>query len=171
MFAVMPFSYGQLVCPPAGQVSPCTCTKNYNGLGIFCDSLNMNDLQMSNVLNSFLSPDVSPVVSFSAYNNLLTKIPTQISSFTQLNQVQLSGNQITSIPTGAFNFVQSTSSNFYLYLFQNKISTVQTGAFIFTSSPYNSSISINLNNNQLTAMLPKSAIVSQSSIFCIFPSL
>ena len=164
IFALMPSSYGQLVCPPASQVYPCTCT-NYNpGLCIFCDSLNMNDLQMSNVLNAFLSPDVSPVVSFSAYNNLLMKIPSQIANFTQLNQVQLSGNQITSIPTGAFNFSQSTSLKFYLYLFQNKISTVQTEAFIFPPSLYNSSISINLANNELTAMLPKSAIVSQSSI-------
>ena len=128
----------------------------------------MNDLQMSNVLNAFLSPGISPVVYLSAYNNLLTKIPNQITNFTQLNQVQLYQNQITAIPTGAFNFLQSSSSYFNLNLFQNKISSVQTGAFIFPPNLSYLSIQISLNNNQLTAMIPQDSIISQSSIINYF---
>ena len=124
MMQMLPSSYGQLVCPPSPQVSPCTCTYYNPGLGIVCDDLNLNDLQMSNVLNAFLSPGVSPVVYFSAYKNLLTKIPSQIANFAQLNQIQLFHNQITAVSTGAFNFSQSSTSFFNVDLSKNKISTV-----------------------------------------------
>ena len=104
---------GYLVCPPATQSSPCICdTFNSTGLGIYCHEHNLNEQQMSSVLNAFLLIFYRQSVQWSLLMPVaITTISSQISyNFTQLSCINLSQNQIISIPTGEFNFSKSSSS-------------------------------------------------------------
>ena len=62
-------------------------------------------------------------------NNDLTKVPDEIRLFNQLTSVELTGNKITSISSGAFD-IQTESEAVKLYLDNNDALTeIKPGAF------------------------------------------
>ena len=122
----------------------CTCQESLSyewGLEINCKELNLNDSSIDNVLQALLKSDVSPTVTFDASYNSLTKVPDDLSKLSKLTTIYMFRNQITSIPSGAF---QSDSTNqIGIYLAYNQISSLSPGAFNY---PY-ARIGLDLGNN------------------------
>ena len=86
---------------------------------------------MSDALDVFLTtPVISPVGFLDLWVNQLTRIPSQIKSFTHLTSINVQYNpSITPIKSGAFNFPDASNSIQMLFLNYNKISTIAPGAF------------------------------------------
>ena len=126
------FVEGQTVsfCPPSSIISPCSCnisTINQSGLAVNCTRSSLKDIKMSNILYNLLAPGVSPLTElYVGYNNL-TKIPIQLSQFHWLVTIDLSWNQITSIPSGVFNL--SNAAGISLDLSKNQIASIDPGTF------------------------------------------
>jgi len=144
-------------CPPSASISPCTCLSyqfnaSTTSLELNCNSLNLTDSQLSNVLNVFLYPQyISPVVSIYASQNKLTQVPSQISQFKTLANLNLDFNQIANISsfTGfsfSYNFINSFIN---VMLNNNKIASIPSGIFNFTSV---TSINIDLSSNNITSL-------------------
>ena len=119
------------VCPPVNVISPCTCiqqtaTTTY----LNCASNNLNNSQVSDILDAYLATaDVSPVSYLGLYNNLLTRVPVQIEFFTQLIEATFYSNSISSIESGAFNLADDANPLQYLSLHGNQMTTIAPGAF------------------------------------------
>ena len=142
---------GQLICPPAEAIAPCSCSNT--SWAIDCNGRNLNDQQISLILDAFLSPGVSPVATVWAKNNRLTQIPSQICKFTKLITIDLSQNRIMSIPTGCFNL--TSSWDLFISLYSNLITTIPSGAFNFTfTGQFPGSVSLYLANNLITSIQP-----------------
>ena len=62
-------------------------------------------------------------------NELLTRVPVQIRSFTQLELADFSENSITSIESGAFNLADAANPLSFLDLGFNQLTTIAPGAF------------------------------------------
>ena len=118
------------VCPPPGEIAPCSCTDLGNeGLVVQlnCRSVNLDDARASQILDTMLSwPRASPLRLLDMFNNRLTRVPSQLPKFPMLNNIDLSYNQIASIKSNTFNFSSTLSS---LNLNFNPISSIQKGAF------------------------------------------
>ena len=146
-------------CPPSTSISPCTCSTSYmligisTGLSVSCynNFQNITDSQLSNALDVFLSPQyISPVVQIMAMQNQLTQVPSQISKFKSLAQLDLSYNQITNIsPLSGLSF-PSNASYVSITLMNNKITSIPSGMLNFTTS-----ISIDLSFNNITSLPTK----------------
>ena len=154
-----------LGCPPSASISPCFCSTSQLSralpeLYINCYNLNLTDLQLSNVLNVFLSPQfISPVVSISASQNQLTYVPSQITKFTSLTNLDLSKNLIANISSLiGMNFNPSTTS-ISLNLNYNKITNIPAGIFKY---PNAASIFVGLVSNQISNISPDSFIFSST---------
>ena len=129
MLLLSGFTSGQIMCPEPVDLLPCTCTGNGEGNGVLeCDEKNLNDDLASQILDLFTT---SPTLlnSVNMRRNQLTRVPSQLSLFTQLNlnDVDLSNNKITIIRSGAFNFTQTLCQ---LMLSSNLISAIEPGAFL-----------------------------------------
>ena len=142
-------SRGGVVCPSASSISPCTChTYDPDSVKLHCFNLGLSDSQMSKILNNFLNPNrTSPLVHLYAYNNNLTKIPSEISKFTSIQWIGLASNQITSIPSGAF---LSSATSFHINLESNQITSISSSAFNLPSAT--SEVHINLNYNKVKSI-------------------
>lgn len=118
----------QLVCPPAQDYRPCNCqTWKEDFSWLFCFNLNLNDTKTSQILSAFLSnPSISPLGAVTLNDNLLTKVPEELNRFPQLVFINLAGNNIRVIPTGAFKF---TATADHVLLYENEISLIEPGAF------------------------------------------
>ena len=144
-----------VVCPPAADYAPCNCTEflpNKPGtIYLGCWGNQLNDSQVSDILDVFLkTPGVSPVGrSDLQFIQQLTRVPSQIKSFPQLNWVDLSTNGITSIESGAFNFTDAANPLKMLYLQYNQMTTIAPGAF--KGQQQNQSINYFASLIQLTA--------------------
>ena len=118
------------VCPPPGEIAPCSCTDlGSEGLviQINCHSTQLDDEMASQILDKMLSwPRVSPLRRLDLSSNRLTRIPIQLTNFSMLNYVELGGNQIASIEAKAFD-LETTFT--WLNLNSNPITSVQEGAF------------------------------------------
>ena len=159
-------------CPQSAAISPCKCSKSMNGININCKNQSLSDSQLSTILNVFLSPGISPVTQLDASYNKLTKIPSQIPNFTSLQFIQLNSNQITSIPSGTFNYPSTTYlmvdlswnqirdisscafnlpkiKTIQIYLYSNLIASIPYGTFNF---PTATDVSILLFSNQITSL-------------------
>ena len=149
-------------CPTPASISPCTCSQytdlngklSDNSIVIECESKDLNDEQMSSVLNTILfASKVSPVIKISASRNRLTKIPQHISEFPQLSIVELGGNKITEISCVVKNpFLNKnrfTNGSITIYLGSNEIANVPSGAFNF---PYASKVEIGLSGNKIVSI-------------------
>ncbi len=150
-----------LICPNLTSTSPCTCKKNainVTSITIDCNSKNLNDSQMSRILDSFLSPGISSVYEIGAQFNRLTKVPSQISKFTSLSFVYLDWNQISSIPV--IKFLNTTYGSISISLQKNKITSIPLGAFSF---PFVSSVFIVLSLNPIR-VLPDGAFNFPSAV-------
>ena len=123
-----------IVCPPEADYAPCGCreySKTPGTIYLNCQSQKLTDSQMSDILDAFLTtPGVSPVAFLSLeYGKLLTRVPSEVRLFNQLDWVFLSDNNITSIDSGAFNFPDAANPLGNLDLAYNKITTIAPGAF------------------------------------------
>ena len=101
-----------VVCPPGTTYNPfCNCIEyslKRGTIELYCYGF-LVDSQVSDILDAFLTTSgVSPVGSLSLGLNRLTRVPTQIQLFTQLVDVFLGNNFITSIGSGTFNFPNSS---------------------------------------------------------------
>ena len=156
---LMPSCFAQApsspICPSSIFIFPCSC-KSYrphgiplfdNTISIDCGKKNLGDFQMSNVLNAFLVPGLSPVNEISAPLNQLTKVPNEISKFPNLLVINLSSNRITEIPPGVFNFTSEQSIQ--ILLTNNNIYTVHSDAFRL---PKAVGVEIILNRNQISSL-------------------
>ena len=121
---------GEIVCPSPTDYSPCTCTDFYgDGLGVWLNCLNKNvdDDQISLILNSFLStPGVSPLKALTLFQCRLNRIPDQLHLLDQLVYLNFEYNNITSIDRGAFNFSIQLEE---LDLIHNRMVSIEPGAF------------------------------------------
>ena len=122
---------GAVICPSASSISPCKCSASSidpNGLFINCFDFGLSDSQMSSILDVLLNSNgTSPLVHLSGSYNNLKEIPSQISKFNSIQKIDLSSNQITSIPSGAFSFSSATSV--YIYLQSNQITSIEPNTF------------------------------------------
>ena len=121
-----------VVCPPVEAISPCTCSEYYyttTTTTLNCAGQNLIDSQVSAILDAYLkTPNVSPVGYLNLSFNLLTRVPVQVKSFTQLQYAFLYDNSISSIESGAFNAPDAYPlSN--LWLDGNQLTTIAPGAF------------------------------------------
>lgn len=119
------------VCPPPGEISPCSCRDlGSDGLVIQlnCRSASLDDAKASQILDTMLSwPGVSPLRLLDMLDNRLTRVPSQLPQFVLLNSIDLSNNLITNVEANAFNFSTATLTS--LSLSSNSISSIQEGAF------------------------------------------
>lgn len=136
------------VCPPPGEISPCSCRDlGSDGLVIQldCRSASLDDAKASQILDTMLSwPGVSPLRLLDMLGNRLTRVPSQLPQFVLLNSIDLSNNLITNVEANAFNFSTATLAS--LSLSSNSISSIQEGAF---QGNYGNSI-VNLQYTSLT---------------------
>ena len=120
---------------------------------IECYKKNLNDSQMSNILDALLNyssrvPNQARI-GIEANFNQLTKVPVLIAELAQLfthMYVYLSYNQITSISTDTFNYPNATLSVFKVTLDRNQITSVPTDAFKFLFATF---IEIVLESNRI----------------------
>ena len=121
------------VCPPANVIYPCTCDGwAATTTKLYCASAsNLTDSQVSDILDAYLSsPGVSPVgYLYLSNNRLLTRVPVQVKSFTQLEEAYLYDNSITSIESGAFSAPDDANPLYLLELYGNQLTTIEPGAF------------------------------------------
>lgn len=119
---------GQVNCPPLNDFNTCGCSNNGGGtIWLDCGNAQLGDAKASQLLKLFINnPAVSPLTGVYLAYNKLTKIPDEIAQLNQLHTVYLHGNDINSIPSGAFNFVPTLKE---LYLSDNPLKTIQQGAF------------------------------------------
>ena len=84
---------GAVVCPSAADYAPCECSEYiYQPGTVFlgCSSKQLTDSRASDILDVFLTtPGVSPLVYLDLQYNQLTREPSQIKSFPQLERVYL----------------------------------------------------------------------------------
>ena len=102
-----------------------------SGLDIKCRKPKLKDSSVVKLLGELSKTNISPTVVFDAYENSLTKVP-DLSKFSKLRVINLSGNQITSIPESAF---QSKYVDYVgIELQGNGISSIKAGAFNYPSA-------------------------------------
>ena len=118
-----------VVCPPDDAYDPCECYEFIGKPGTItldCVNRNLTDSRMSEILNAFLTnPNISPVAEIELTSNQLTRVPSQIRSFRQLENVFIVDNPIKSIEAGDFNITGNYPS---LYI-GGQLTTIAPGAF------------------------------------------
>lgn len=109
-----------IACDPAVPINPCTCSDANDGVGtvsLDCTGQGLDDDAIDDIL-SLLTSNTTLLLSrlLLAYNTL-TRVPHHIrsSTFQHLNYVQLDGNMIDTIDTGAFNFQTNLLGLFVRY--------------------------------------------------------
>ena len=122
-----------VVCPPEAAYAPCGCSEyseKPDTIYLNCYNRNLGDSKMSDILDAFLTtPGISPVGLLDLMSNRLTRVPTQMKFFNQLDYVYLNNNDITSIESGAFNFPDAANPILDLDLQNNQLTTIAPGAF------------------------------------------
>ena len=139
-----------MVCPPAAVLGKFTCKEsryNKSGIDIFGDKV-VNDDSVDEVLQALLEPGISPTFTFDVGSkNNLTQVPPSLSKLPELRMIQMRDNQITSIPSGAFQ--SSSQTLITIILRKNKISFIEPGAFDY---PNAESIQLDLKNNNISTI-------------------
>ena len=124
-----PSNNSLVVCPPIPLIEPCQCGfyGQIGAINLFCTGRNLNDAEVSRILNVFLShPNVSALGKVSLGHNRLTRVPMQFRRFPQLDHVDLDYNNITFIQSGAFQFTKTLQK---LSLKSNSLTEIDAGAF------------------------------------------
>ena len=121
---------GAIVCPSPTDYAPCSCTDySGDGIGLWLNCLNKNldDDQISEILNSFLAtPVVGPLKAVTLFQNRLNRVPDQIRQLDQLVYLNFEYSFITMIPKDAFNFSTQLEE---LDLIHNRMIGIEAGAF------------------------------------------
>ena len=139
----------EVVCPPLADLGKCSCQKawsNKSGIDIFCETKGVNDDSVNQVLQAVSKSGISPAITFAATESDLTRVPTDISKLSKHVYIFMHDNQITSIPSGAF---ESSRTYIVLNFRDNKISSIEPGAFKY---PNARNSNLNLSYNKLTAI-------------------
>ena len=148
----------KITCPDAKVIAPCTCdayganvvmhapSKPNEYAALHCAFKELDDAQVSDILDAYLNTaKVSPLRYLALDNNRLTKVPQQISRFTQLNYLLLNKNKIASLPEGSLKFGDDTV--WHLALAENPLfGNVQPGAFVSGGFGFGSSVHLNHAN-------------------------
>ena len=115
------------ICPPSTDLEPCRCGYLFNRLAFSCYDRGLGDEKISQLLDQFIStPGVGALRELYLWNNNLTRIPDQIRHFTELDDMDLSWNEIRLVKKGSFNLIQHLER---LLLYNNMISSIESGAF------------------------------------------
>lgn len=116
-----------VVCPYPSDYSPCECNDRGDETVILnCRGRQLNDSKVSDILDSFIStPGVSPLASLNLWQNKLTRVPKQVKLFNRLEHLDLEGNQIRTVESGAFKSNQLLS----VFLSDNQLVDIEPGAF------------------------------------------
>jgi hypothetical protein len=116
-----------VVCPNPSDYSPCECNDRGDETVILnCRGRQLNDSKVSDILDSFIStPGVSPLASLNLWQNKLTRGPKQVKLFNRLEHLDLEGNQIRTVESGAFKSNQLLS----VFLSDNQLVDIEPGAF------------------------------------------
>jgi hypothetical protein len=92
-----------------------------------CFNRGLSDSAMSDILDQFLKPQISPLGFVDLYNNRLTYVPSQLKLFNEtLYHIDLEANYITTLRSGDFIFNIKAER---LVLNFNNISTMEPDAF------------------------------------------
>ena len=158
-----------VICPPAETYSPCTCYEYSNipdTIYLYCGEKNLDDLKVSQILDAFLTtPGVSTLGNLCLIGNRLTRVPSQVHLFPQLDYVWLNDNNISSsIQSGAFTFNKETPVR-NLDLQFNQLITIAPGAF--QGVGFNDMSAIALTHNNLTRF---ESVVFQSILEKMVPT-
>ena len=125
-----PSTIGPAQCPPEEELFLCKCHNDFYDdtvLVLDCDSKNLDDRTVSIILTTFLNDEtVGPLRTLWLEYNQLTKIPDDISLFTQLREIFLYRNNIETVIFGSLSF-SATEKNVGLGI---KIKTIEPGAFV-----------------------------------------
>lgn len=120
-------------CPAENVVAPCTCGLLGNdGVSLNCNNKGLTDARIDLILEVFAKDlTMGPLGQIDlSLNPLLTRVPSLIQTFTELgSNVELQQNGITSIESGAFNFLKHSNPIRNLYLDRNKLTTIAPNAF------------------------------------------
>ena len=140
----------EVVCPPAVDLKGCLCIKALkdNFINIVCRKVKLDDLSIDNLLKALSEPGIGPTFTFDVGSkNNLTQVPPSLSKLPELRMIQMRDNQITSIPSGAFQ--SSSQTLITIILRKNKISFIEPGAFDY---PNAESIQLDLKNNNISTI-------------------
>ena len=115
----------EIVCPSKMDYSPCNCLDSGDEtIVINCGSTKINEERVSQVLESFLQPEISPVSAIQLCCNGLANVPPEIARFPQLQSLNLDQNEaIGTIPSDAF-----PDSLTFLDSYFNGVTQVEPGA-------------------------------------------
>jgi len=122
-------------CPARKFIYPCTCGRydESNNIYLNCNNQNLKDEETNRILDVFLNNNSGvaypPIGALGLGENHLTKVPHQIPFFSQLSDINLSSNNITTIPTGSFNFNRTLGR---LFLGSNSLLKIEPSAFLGT---------------------------------------
>ena len=115
-------------CPDEPVIAPCICENYGTGESSFwldCSSQDLDDSQVDRMLKSIVySPQLRLL---NLRGNRLTKVPSQIRLFPNLNRLNLGNNKIKSIRVKDFNFSQSATVE--LWLNNNQLTIIEPGSF------------------------------------------
>ena len=131
------WSSGQTICPDSSLISPCICSDNSDGVttALNCFARNVNDDRVSDILDIFLSPAsrVSPLGNINLAYNFLTKVPSQIPSFSALQNIEWAFNSISSVDNKAFDFTSPADLlDLRANILVGQITSIEVGAFLGT---------------------------------------
>ena len=129
---------------------------------------------IAHILNSTIGNSVtsstsssSPLTSVQWFNStpvtILCKVRHQSPKFAALKEIKLGFNQITEIPSTAFDSNSSVTANYYIELDHNRISQISFSAFNFPLVISN--IKLNLSKNNITKIETGAFIFPNAKFF------
>ena len=115
-------------CPLYSSITPCICsltTPTGSTLTISCQGASLNDTRAAAIVGNM---DINaPIDTLDMSANQLTKIPTGVGKFSQLVNLRLNNNSVTSIGSGdGLNQLKANVS--YLDLSNNLIETIENAS-------------------------------------------
>lgn len=120
-------------CPASNVVSPCSCSSlGTDRVSLDCYNKGLTDARIDLILEVFAKdPTMGPLGSIDlGLNSLLTRVPSLIQTFTELgSNVLFYQTGITSIDSGAFNFLNNSNPIQNLFFYQSIITTIAPNAF------------------------------------------
>ena len=120
------FSLTVCLCPyPASVITPCTCALSPSNTTVSIDCRSQSLTEVGTKIDNI--PTWSPVDTIDFSSNLLTAIPANLVQYTQLINLKLASNSISSV--GANDLSGLTASILLIDLSLNSISTIAEAAF------------------------------------------
>lgn len=140
---------GAPTCPNPELITPCYCsTHNTNFLYLNCASQSLSDNRINAIIQYFPKEALGQV---NLYNNPLTRVPAPLKECTHLGSlVDISRTGITSIQSGAFQFLDNTNPLNNLNLNSNSgLTTISPNAFNGIKA-FKDTTKVNLDGHKLS---------------------